>query len=172
MPNWGLGGLIQIFWAEWKQPRSWWISKVKQMDLTPILFFKIRGCPGSSPFSSPLKPWVAWFSHGRLVIWKNRGGFGTRREWFGWSLYSTDPSRLLYRHKRTDRGLIFREDSRVLQILVVNQTLPNKCKNNFPNLELTCVYYPSNRFVCKQKVQYTWTSARGRDDVMGICLEK
>ena len=145
------------FLGQWKQPHSWWISKVKQMDLTPI---KIRGCPGSSPFSSLLKPWVAWFSHGRLVRRKNRGRFGARREWFGWSLYSADPSRLLYRHKRTDRGLIFREDSRVFQILVVNQTLPNKCKSNFPKLVRTCV----------NTLQTVWSNKRF--SILEICQGK
>ena len=54
------------FLGQWKQPHSWWISKVKQMDLTPILWYTKFGAALAVPLSPA-------FFHGLLgfpmVVW-------------------------------------------------------------------------------------------------------
>jgi len=113
-PQWmtNLGGLIQSLAME--SPTI--ISRKANGPNAYNIFWKIQGKMAVQlGKASLLKPWdsllvrklmglVSW-----PVIWKNRGGFGARREWFGWNLLTADPGRVLYPHKRTDRGEIIRE---------------------------------------------------------------
>ena len=99
------------FWSNGITPQTlgsneFWINKNVFLDRKPIMFLrKFQGAYGSSTKKKPV------FRGLKLTIVANRGStphwgwFGARRKWSGWSLYTTDPGRLLYPFWRTDRGV-------------------------------------------------------------------